>query len=251
MKLMRLVLVASLLRYSSGLTVNEIRDYCGTLPNSTLIIGMITKGNTELTLQRWRLTFETYLTHSMSAYGCATKLIPLQFDTYEAHTANRTIDFIFPNPTAFQEMKSKYGVHEFLSVKRNFGADQELDRFGGVIVRKASHLTDVIELADLQSHPGLRVCAVNPNAFGGYSPLSLPLPAPLSRIRRFFHLCLPASHTTAPYYQVAHTMVRDAEEWRGRDRNSRFGIHGRPREGHSCGRGRPNMRHRNRAHRDD
>eukprot|EP00966_Prymnesium_polylepis_P103549 2397556-Prymnesium_polylepis.1 len=104
----------------------------------------------------------------MSDYGCATKLIPLQFDTYEAHTANRTIDFIFPNPTAFQEMKSKYGVHEFLSVKRNFGADQELDRFGGVIVRAATHLKDVLELADLQTHPGLRVCAVNPNAFGGW-----------------------------------------------------------------------------------
>ena len=39
-----------------------------------------------------------------------------------------------------------YGVHEFLSVKRNFGENQQLDRFGGVIVRSSTRFTDVVNL---------------------------------------------------------------------------------------------------------
>lgn len=157
-----------LISFAAALTVGEIREYCDALPNQTLVIGMVTKGNTELTLERWRPTFETYLTESLTEYGCRTKLIPLEFDTYESHTANKTIDFIFPNPTAFQEMKTKYGVSEFLSVKRNFGEDQELDRFGGVVVRFAEYYTDIIELVDIRNHPGLTVCAVSAAAFGGW-----------------------------------------------------------------------------------
>eukprot|EP00965_Chrysotila_dentata_P117520 3883148-Pleurochrysis_carterae.AAC.2 len=70
--------------------------------NNTIVIGMVTKGNTELTLARWRPTFETYLTSEIEKYGCRTRLVPLQFDTYETATRNKTIDLIFPNPTAFQ-----------------------------------------------------------------------------------------------------------------------------------------------------
>lgn len=150
------------------MSVNGIRAYCRHLQAATLVIGIITKGNTELTLQRWQPTFETYLSRSLQPYGCATRLVPLHFHTYEALVANRSIDFIFPNPTAFQEMKAKYGVQAFLSVKRNFAGNQELDRFGGVIVRAAKRHTDVSSLADLRSRTGLRVCAVNPSAFGGW-----------------------------------------------------------------------------------
>ena len=39
---------------SEALTIEEINAYCASLPNSTLVIGMVTKGNAELTLQRWR-----------------------------------------------------------------------------------------------------------------------------------------------------------------------------------------------------
>ena len=42
------------LRGASALTIEEIKSYCASLPNSTLVIGMVTKGNAELTLQRWR-----------------------------------------------------------------------------------------------------------------------------------------------------------------------------------------------------
>ena len=115
-------LLATLL--PTGLTAGEIRNWCGSRPNSTLVFGMVTKGNAELTLKLWRPTFDTYLTKSTSAYGCQTRLLPLEFDSYDAKTANQEIDFIFPNPTAFTEMKDRYGVQEFLSVKRNFGADQ-------------------------------------------------------------------------------------------------------------------------------
>lgn len=163
-----LALVGMHLSLSSSLSAAEIRAYCSSLPNQTLIIGMVTKGNAELTLQRWRPTFQNYLSNFTIAYGCHTTLVPLEFDTYEPMTASKQIDFIFPNPTAFQEMKTKYGIVEFLSVKRNFGEDQELDRFGGVIVRAADHLTDVVELGDLLRHKGISMCAVDPGAFGGW-----------------------------------------------------------------------------------
>ena len=39
---------------AEALTIEEIKAYCASLPNSTLVIGMVTKGNAELTLQRWR-----------------------------------------------------------------------------------------------------------------------------------------------------------------------------------------------------
>ena len=37
-----------------ALSIEEIKAYCASLPDSTLVIGMVTKGNAELTLQRWR-----------------------------------------------------------------------------------------------------------------------------------------------------------------------------------------------------
>jgi hypothetical protein len=49
-----LVLACGAPRLADALTVEEIRAYCQTLPNKTLVFGMITKGNVELTLQRWR-----------------------------------------------------------------------------------------------------------------------------------------------------------------------------------------------------
>jgi len=149
-------------------TASDIRAYCAALPNNTLIIGMVTKGNTELTLQRWRPTFDAYLSASTSKYGCLTRLVPLEFDSYTTATVNKEIDFIFPNPSAFQEMQNLYSVHEFLSVKRNFGAEQELDRFGGVIVRAAGRHTDILTIADLGQHPGLTICGVDAKAFGGW-----------------------------------------------------------------------------------
>ena len=60
-----------------------------------------------------------------------------------------------------------YGVHEFISVKRNFGT-KELDRFGGVIARAANAHTGIIEVADIATYgKGLNFCIVNMNAFGG------------------------------------------------------------------------------------
>ena len=88
-------LLATLL--PNGLTMGEIRDWCGSRQNSPLVFGMVFKGNAELTLARWRPTFDTYLSDSTSAYGCQTRLVPVEFDSYDAKTANHEIDFIFPN----------------------------------------------------------------------------------------------------------------------------------------------------------
>ena len=106
----------------------------------------------------------------MSSYGCKTKLVPLSFDDYTNKTRDKEIDFIFPNPTAFQEMKELYDIHAFLSVKRpnNFGGDQPLDRFGGVVVRSSTRFTDVINLEDINKHESVTVCGVNADAFGGW-----------------------------------------------------------------------------------
>ena len=82
-----LVLVlASSIATSDALTITEIKEYCAQLPNRTLVIGMVTKGNTELTLQRWRPTFDDYLTTNLVQYGCRTKVVPLQFDSYNNKT---------------------------------------------------------------------------------------------------------------------------------------------------------------------
>ena len=102
--------------------------------------------NKQTNKQTNRPTFDDYLTKGLSQYGCKTKLVPLGFDDYTNKTRDKEIDFFFPNPTAFQEMKEMYGVHEFLSVKRNFGENQQLDRFGGVIVRSSTRFTDVVNL---------------------------------------------------------------------------------------------------------
>lgn len=146
----------------------DLQEMCAKL-NSKLRIGMVTRGNTELVLERWRPTFETYLSNELADYGCRTELLPLQFDTYENMTRDQEIEFIFPNPTAFQELADKYGLSPVLSVKRNFGSEQELDRFGGVIVRAAGQFDDIVDIEDIAKYPEqLTVCAVNPNAFGGW-----------------------------------------------------------------------------------
>jgi len=59
-------------------------------------------------------------------------------------------------------------VHPFLSVKRNFGDNQQLDRFGGVVVRSSARFTDVTTLSDLNKHASVTMCGVNENAFGGW-----------------------------------------------------------------------------------
>ena len=89
----------ALLWTAQAVSRDEMRAMCAKFPNSTLTIGMVTKGNTELTLQRWRPTFEGFLTNSTKSYGCYAKLVPLQFDTYTNMTRDKKIDYIFPNPT--------------------------------------------------------------------------------------------------------------------------------------------------------
>jgi len=163
------LLLVLLSDYVFALSRDEIAALCASFFNSTVKIGMVTRGSTQLILDRWTPTFETYLTASLSEYGCQTQLVPLDFDTYDDLVKNQAIEFVFPNPTAFQELKDKYGVNEFLSVRRNFGEDNVLDRFGGVIVRSARNYTNIVTIADLKEHGrGMRLCAVNPNAFGGW-----------------------------------------------------------------------------------
>ncbi len=164
-----LLFLSSCLTPSTALSQDDIAALCASFPNSTVSIGMVTRGSTQLILDRWSPTFETYLTDRLEKYGCRTKLVPLQFDTYDDMVKEQKIEFVFPNPTAFQELKDKYGVHEFISVKRKFGDSQELDRFGGVIVRSARNFTSIKTLADLKRDGrGMTVCGVNSNAFGGW-----------------------------------------------------------------------------------
>ena len=75
-------------------------------------------------------------------------------------------------------MKNRYGVTEFLSVKRNFGSG-ELDRFGGVIVRASDRHTNIMSLSDLKDNPGAAVymtyCVLSVYLFVG-------LPQPISSL---------------------------------------------------------------------
>ena len=168
--LRRALLAAAVLTASAAaLSKEDITSICASFPNSTIRIGVITKGNAAKAMKEWPPTFVDYLGGKLAKYGCKTRVVPLDFHEYDDHTREKKIDFLFPNPTCFQEMKEKYGVHEFISVKRNWGGDDELDRFGGTIARRADRHTDIRTLADIKTKcVGCKVCLVNPAAFGGW-----------------------------------------------------------------------------------
>mmetsp|Transcript_18159 Transcript_18159/g.55511 ORF Transcript_18159/g.55511 Transcript_18159/m.55511 type:complete len:737 (-) Transcript_18159:316-2526(-) len=169
-----LVGLALLPQRADALSKDDIIELCNGFPGNTIRIGVVTKGNLEKTLARWPATFETYLQEELADYGCNTTMVPLDFDVITPYTRDQEIDFIFPNPSAFVDLKEQFGINEFVSVKRNFAPQgsnetQELDQFGGVVVRAADRYTNINTFADLKANPQtMRVCAVKGGAFGGW-----------------------------------------------------------------------------------
>ena len=125
-------------------------------------IGVLTKGNEALTMQRWPATAEYLHSHIPSH---KFEIIPLDFDQIDTAVKQRSIDFLATNPASFVEMEARHGVSAVLTLNKRLANNDSTAEFAGVVVTQAGR-------ADLHSYPDLKgksFMAVDETSFGGWA----------------------------------------------------------------------------------
>lgn len=125
-------------------------------------IGVLTKGNEALTMQRWPATAE-YLHNHIPSHEF--KIVPLDFHQIDTAVKERDIDFLLTNPASFVEMESRYGVSAVLTMNRRLNEHDSATEFAGVVLTRAGR-------TDLQAYPDLidkSFMAVDQTSFGGWA----------------------------------------------------------------------------------
>ncbi len=125
-------------------------------------IGVLTKGNEPLTLQRWSSTAD-YLHQHIAARHF--RIVPLDFSQIEAAVSGAEIDFLLANPAIFAEMETAYGAAAMLTLKRRVLAERSAAVFAGAIVVKAGRH----DLRGIEHLKNMRFAAVDPTSFGGWA----------------------------------------------------------------------------------
>lgn len=125
-------------------------------------IGVLTKGNEALTMQRWPATAE-YLQNHIPAYKF--EIVPLNLHQIDNAVKEQKIDFLLTNPTSFIEMESRYGVSAVLTLNRRLSNEKSTFEFAAVVLTRAGRI-------GLQQYPDLKgksFAAVDKAAFGGWA----------------------------------------------------------------------------------
>ena len=128
----------------------------------TVKIGVLTKGNEALTMQRWPATAE-FLHRRIPAYKF--KIIPLDFHQIEPAVKDGNIDFLLANPACFVEMEGRYGVSAVLTLNRRLDNNASVNEFAGVVLSRAGR-DDIRDYPDLK---GKSFMAVDQTSFGGWA----------------------------------------------------------------------------------
>lgn len=130
-------------------------------PN-TVRIGILTKGNPELTLKRWPATAD-YLNRAIP--NRHFEIVALDFRDTDAAVREKRIDFLFTNPANYVELEGRYGIHALLTLQRKLSTGDTSTFFAGVILVRADR-TDIQRFADLR---GKHFAAVDKDSFGGWA----------------------------------------------------------------------------------
>ncbi len=156
---------AAIKRFCCGLlivAVVVISAVARAVDSTPVRIGVLTKGNEVLTMQRWPATAE-YLQARIPAYKF--KIVPLDLHQIDVAVKARKIDFLLTNPVSFVDMESEYGVNAVLSLNSRLNEKESLSTFAGVIFTAIGR-NDIQSLNDLKDKT---FAAVDETSFGGWA----------------------------------------------------------------------------------
>ncbi|MBI5590131.1 MAG: PhnD/SsuA/transferrin family substrate-binding protein [Deltaproteobacteria bacterium] len=123
-------------------------------------IGVLAHKGTDICSEMWQLTMD-YLDKALP--GRQFDLVPLQFREVESAVANKSIDFLFCNPSIYVDLEVRYGVTRIMTL-RNLVGTQIVSEFGGVVFCRA----DRSDLQNLRDARGQRLAATKQISFGGW-----------------------------------------------------------------------------------
>ncbi|CAM9365902.1 unnamed protein product, partial [Discosporangium mesarthrocarpum] len=99
--------------------------------------------------QKYEPTFRRFLNETVGVQlNISFDIVPLGFDEIPHAVGNRTIDFLFTNPSMYNCMDSEFLLSPMVSL-RNLQLGEELNKFGGVVIT-ASGRTGITSLYDLK-----------------------------------------------------------------------------------------------------
>ncbi len=152
--------ICAVLAISVGVMTNAVAR---TVESEAVVkIGVLTKGNQILTMQRWPATAE-YLQSKIP--GHTFKIVPLDFHQIEPAVKGGEIDFLITNPASFVEMESQHGVSAVLTLARYLNEGDAVSEFAGVVLSR-SERDDIRGFSDLK---GKSFMAVDETSFGGWA----------------------------------------------------------------------------------
>ena len=122
-------------------------------------IGVLAYNGADRALQRWKPTAD-YLTRAIPGYRF--EILPLTHEAFRNRIRKGQLDFILTNPAHYVQLEVHFGATRIATFRNRF-QDKVLTRFGSVIfTRRDRNIHVLSELA------GLRLAAVNAEAFGGF-----------------------------------------------------------------------------------
>eukprot|EP00808_Paulinella_micropora_P010017 g48820.t1 len=165
--------------FRDGSTECEPEDNTGYVPiklcdnylNNTLVVGVLTLVEKGLVHARWAPTFETALNRFLNKFGCATRMVELNWNEMTQAVAQRTIDFAFLDPGLYLRLEYQHGLRAECSVLRNVRGEVT-GYMGGVLFRRADRNLDLHSLQDIRTASlsrSLRACPVDQDSFTGWA----------------------------------------------------------------------------------
>eukprot|EP00808_Paulinella_micropora_P019248 g8140.t1 len=158
----------------------ELSQACGTFPNRTLTVAVISNTDPARIATRWKPTFEGVLNDFFGPYKCHFRMVTVPSGTAmsdmgasiaESDMGASIADFVLADNAHAVLLRMKKNMSIVASLFGVVPSVGHVSRYGGVMFRWANRNNDLISLSDIVaagSQRTLTACAVGPDSFFGW-----------------------------------------------------------------------------------
>eukprot|EP00808_Paulinella_micropora_P023042 g56491.t1 len=154
-----------------GQTLYDPIEACAQYPNNTLTVGMLLSEQTEeLTLRRWKPTFEDTLNTYLNRYQCYFRLQVMGYHELWSALERREVQFLFADSGFYTKLNYKFRAQAVATIVRFYDGRPYKQR-GGILIRRKDRHQDILTLADITRDKNLTACPPSEMSFAGYTAL--------------------------------------------------------------------------------
>eukprot|EP00808_Paulinella_micropora_P000037 g711.t1 len=153
-----------------GQTLYDPIEACAQYPNNTLTVGMLSEQTDELTLRRWKPTFEDTLNTYLNRYQCYFRLRVMGYNELWSALERREVQFLFADSGFYTKLNYKFRAQAVATIVR-FYDGRAYNQRGGILIRRKDRHQDILTLADITRDKNLTACPPSEMSFAGYTVL--------------------------------------------------------------------------------